>query len=86
MKLTLEDILNDLTGEQLDDIETTLGCPIEDAPSYKLTKSLGYVRAKQHENQPDLKYRDYNKRTFREIKHDCGLDEEDTDPKGDEGN
>jgi len=86
MKLTLTDILNDLTGEQLDDIETTLGCTIEDAGSYKLTKALGYVRAKVNEDQPDLKFRDYNKRTLREISHDVGLDQEDDDPKDDSGN
>ncbi|WP_432793948.1 hypothetical protein [Rhodococcus ruber] len=68
--------LQDLTGEQYDEVELIVGQPL-DQPGYsnvKLLRAVGYVRTKEH--QPDLKHSEYNKRPIAQQIADSGLNKD----------
>ena len=71
--------IEDLTGEQYDEVELLLGAEITpDTPLRKLARAVGFVRTKTVD--PSVKYDEYNKLTVAQQIEDSGLvDAEDDD-------
>lgn len=69
--------LQDLTGEQYDEVELIVGQPIETPGTsmVKVMRAVGYVRAKA--TDPDLTFTDYNRRSVAEQIAASGMNEDD---------
>lgn len=73
--------LDELTGEQYDEVELLLGSEVTaDTPLRKLARAVGFVRTKAVD--PSVKYEEYNRRTVAQQIDDSGLRDDEDDEAG----
>ncbi|MGW9567138.1 hypothetical protein [Prescottella equi] len=81
--MSLSSIIDNLTGAQLDEVETILGVPYIDAPPVKLARVVGYIRRKREQGSTDT-WDEYNQLSVREQIAASGYLEDEDDEGKDE--
>lgn len=81
-KKSFNELVGDLTGNEIETIENQLGTKIEDAGAFGLTRALGFVVRRR--TDPLVTWKAYGDRKYAEILEDAQIlgDDEEQDEAG----